>query len=50
MKYLDTVVDGQYVDELHDFRLIWRGSSNQRVIDVAKSLKQDKVVLLEGEN
>ena len=50
MKYLDTVVDGQYVDELHDFRLKWRGSSNQRVIDVAKSLKQDKVVLLEGEN
>ena len=50
MKYLDTVVDGQYVDELHDFRLKWRGSSNQRVIDVAKSLKQNKVVLLEGEN
>lgn len=50
MKYVDTVVDGQYVDELHDFRLKWRGSSNQRVIDVAKSLKQNKVVLLKGEN
>ena len=50
MKYLDTVVDGQYVDELHDFRLKWRGSSNQRVIDVKKSLKCKKVCLLEGEN
>ena len=46
-KYLDVVVDGQYKDELHDFRLKWRGSSNQRVIDVQKSLKEDKVVLYE---
>lgn len=36
---------GQYVDELHDFRLKWRGSSNQRVIDVPKTLKQGKIVL-----
>ena len=50
MNYIDTLVDGQYVDELHDFRLKWRGSSNQRVIDIKKSLKQNKVVLLEGEN
>ena len=46
-KYLDVVVDGQYKDELHDFRLKWRGSSNQRVIDVQKSLKENKVVLFE---
>ena len=44
-KYLDVVVDGQYKDELHDFRLKWRGSSNQRVIDVQKSLKKGEVVL-----
>lgn len=48
-KYIDTLVDGQYVDELHDFRLKWRGSSNQRVIDVQKSLKQNKLVLREKE-
>lgn len=50
LKYIDVLVDGQYVDELHDFRLKWRGSSNQRVIDVKKSLKKGKICLMEGEN
>lgn len=45
MKYIDVIVDGQYVDDLHDFRLNWRGSSNQRVIDVKKSRQAGKVVL-----
>ena len=48
-KYIDVLVDGQYVDEEHDFTLRWRGSRNQRVIDVQKSLKQNKVVLLKEE-
>lgn len=43
MKYIDVLVDGQYVDELHNPTLKWRGSSNQRVIDVQKSLKDGKV-------
>ena len=43
---IDTLVDGQYKDELHDFRLEWRGSSNQRVIDVQKTLKKGEIVLL----
>ena len=47
MKYIDVLVDGQYKDELHDFRLKYRGSSNQRVIDVKESLKQNKTVLLD---
>ena len=46
-KYLDVLVDGQYVDELHNPTLKWKGSSNQRVIDVQKSLKQNQVVLFE---
>lgn len=46
LNYIDTLVDGQYKDELHDFRLEWRGSSNQRVIDVQKSLKKGEIVLL----
>ena len=46
MKYIDVLVDGQYKDELHDFRLKWRGSSNQRVIDVQESLKENKVVTI----
>lgn len=47
MKYIDVLVDGQYQDELHDFRLKWCGSSNQRVIDVQKSLKKNKIVLFD---
>ena len=47
LKYIDTLVDGQYVDELHDFTLKWRGSLNQRVINVKESLKQNKVILRE---
>ena len=45
VKYLDVLVDGQYNDELHNPTLKWRGSSNQRVIDVQKSLKDRNVVL-----
>ena len=48
LNYLDVLVDGRYVDELHNPKLKWRGSSNQRVIDVKKSLKKGEVVLLEG--
>ena len=47
IKYIDVLVDGQYKDELHDPTLSWRGSSNQRVIDVQKSLEKDEVQILE---
>ena len=47
LKYVDVLVDGTYVDELHDPTLKWRGSSNQRVIDVQKSLEQNEIVMLE---
>lgn len=49
VKYLDVLVDGQYQDELHNFLLKYRGSSNQRVIDVQASLKENKVILFETE-
>ena len=45
LKYIDVLVDGQYVDELRDPRLKYNGSSNQRVIDVQNSLKTGKVEL-----
>ena len=45
IKYLDVIVDGPYIDELRDITLKWRGSSNQRVIDVKKSLELGQVVL-----
>ena len=47
VKYLDVVVDGQFVDELRNPNLKWKGSANQRVIDVKKSLKKGEVVLWE---
>lgn len=47
LKYIDVLVDGQYVDELHNPTLKWKGSSNQRVIDVQKSLKEKRVILLD---
>jgi len=45
LRYIDVLVDGRYKDELHDFRLKWRGSANQRVIDVKKTLKNKKITL-----
>jgi anaerobic ribonucleoside-triphosphate reductase activating protein len=43
--YCDVLVDGQFEEDKKDFTLKFRGSSNQRVIDVQESLKQNKVVL-----
>ena len=45
LNYIDVLVDGQYVDELHNPTLKWCGSENQRVIDVKKTLKKGEVVL-----
>ncbi|MBQ8375171.1 MAG: anaerobic ribonucleoside-triphosphate reductase activating protein [Clostridia bacterium] len=42
---LDVLIDGPYIDELYDIRLKFRGSSNQRVIDVQKTLKEKRCVL-----
>ena len=45
MKYIDVLVDGRFVKALHDDKLCWVGSSNQRIIDVQKTLAEGKVVL-----
>lgn len=47
LKYTDVLVDGVYIDELRDISLPFRGSSNQRIIDVEKSLTENKVILWE---
>lgn len=47
LNYIDVLVDGRYSDELHNPTLKWRGSSNQRVIDVQKSLKNNEIIELD---
>lgn len=47
MSVLDVVVDGCYLEAERDTRLHWRGSKNQRVIDVQKSLKKGEIICRE---
>ena len=45
LSLLDVLVDGRYVDALHDISLRFRGSSNQRIIDVPKTLRSGVLTL-----
>ena len=45
---IDILVDGEFVEEKKDLNLRFRGSSNQRILDVKKSLSADEPVLWEG--
>lgn len=47
LNYIDVIVDGRYQADLYNPTLRWKGSANQRVIDVKKSLQKNDVVLLE---
>lgn len=47
MKYVDVLVDGLFVEELKNLMLKFRGSENQRIIDVQQSRKEDKVILFD---
>lgn len=44
LSYLDVLVDGPFVQELYDIRLRFRGSSNQRILDLQESLKVKEAV------
>ena len=44
----DVLVDGKFIEERKSPDLIFRGSSNQRIIDVQKSLKEDGAIWLDG--
>jgi len=44
---LDVLVDGKFLNDLKDYRLVFKGSRNQRIIDVQKSLQSGSVILSE---
>ena len=44
LKYIDVIVDGKFEEEKKDLKLRFRGSSNQKILDVKESLKNGKIV------
>ena len=44
LQNIDILIDGRFVQDLLDLKLKFRGSKNQRVIDVPRSLEQNEVV------
>ena len=50
LQYVDVLVDGQFIDEKKNLTLLFRGSENQRIIDVQKTLAKGEIVPWEREN
>lgn len=48
VKAVDVLVDGRFVEELKDLKYPWAGSTNQRVIDVQKTIQEGRIVLHES--
>ncbi len=48
LNYIDVLVDGRFKEEEYSPTIKWRGSKNQRVIDIKKTLKNNKIILLEN--
>ena len=47
LEQIDVLVDGPFIEKLKSFDVKFRGSSNQRIIDIPKSLKENKIILIE---
>ena len=50
LQYVDVLVDGQFIDEKKNLTLLFRGSENQRIVDVQKTLEKGEIVPWEREN
>lgn len=48
LSLIDVLVDGEFKEDLKNIRLKFRGSSNQRVIDVRASLEKNEIIEMEG--
>ena len=49
MQYIDVLVDGKFTEDLKSSKLHWKGSFNQRIVDVQKSLKNSSLYLYPAE-
>ena len=50
LRAVDVLVDGPFLQEERSLELLYRGSRNQRIIDVVKSMQEDRVILWEPKN
>lgn len=48
LSYCDILIDGRFELSKRDLNLNWRGSTNQRIVDIQRSLSENEVVLFEG--
>lgn len=48
LKNVDVLVDGQFIQDKKDITLLFRGSSNQRLVDVKKSMNSNEIILWKG--
>jgi anaerobic ribonucleoside-triphosphate reductase activating protein len=48
LNYIDVLVDGPFIESKRDLRLFYRGSRNQRVIDIPKTLERGCAIRYEG--
>ena len=50
MEFIDVLIDGKYISSLNPGinKILWRGSTNQRIIDVQKSLDENSLILYEN--